>query len=84
MRSYRGTSSGWYRQARSRPHGRVRAGSVEREVTFTPADDTVTAAVDDAYRAKYARYGDRYLQPMITDQAAAATLRLTPLEQSSR
>jgi hypothetical protein len=53
-------------------------------VTFAPADDGVTAAIDDAYRAKYARYGDRYLQPMLTSSAIAATLRLTPLEESSR
>ena len=83
MRSYRGTGGAWYRHAVAQPHGRVRAGSLEREVTFIPADDTVTAAIDDAYRTKYARYGDRYLRPMLTGQAVAATLRLAPLEQSS-
>jgi hypothetical protein len=35
-------------------------------------------AVDDAYRAKYARYGATYLQPMLAAGAVAATLRLTP------
>ena len=35
-------------------------------------------AIDDAYRSKYARYGDTYLQPMLADQAIATTLQLTP------
>ena len=35
-------------------------------------------AIDGAYRSKYARYGDTYLQPMLADQAIAATLQLTP------
>ena len=34
----------------------MRAGGVERDVTFDRAEDTPTAAVDDAYRAKYGRY----------------------------
>jgi hypothetical protein len=84
VRSYRGTAGVWYRHAVAQPHGRIRAGGLQREVTFAPADDGVTAAIDDAYRAKYARYGDRYLQPMLTSSAIAATLRLTPLEESSR
>jgi hypothetical protein len=84
VRSYRGTGGAWYRHAVAQSHGRIRAGGLEREVTFTPADDGVTAAIDDAYRAKYARYGDRYLQPMLTSSAIAATLRLTPLEERSR
>ncbi|MCE3555696.1 DUF2255 family protein [Pseudonocardia sp. RS11V-5] len=47
-------------------------------VTFAPADTTPAVAVDQAYRAKYGRYAGSYLEPMLTDQAAAATLRLAP------
>jgi hypothetical protein len=32
--------------------------------------------VDQAYRAKYGRYAGSYLEPMLTDHAIAATLRL--------
>jgi hypothetical protein len=50
-------------------------------VTVTPLDTQRredTKAIDDAYRSKYGRYGDTYLQPMLADQAVAATLQLTP------
>ena len=48
-------------------------------VTFTPVGQQrdLMRAIDDAYRSKYARYGDTYLQPMLADQAVATTLRLT-------
>jgi hypothetical protein len=36
------------------------------------------AAVDAAYRAKYARYGRSSLDAMVADAAAASTLRLVP------
>jgi hypothetical protein len=37
------------------------------------------AGVDAAYRAKYGRYGSASVDRMVTAEAAAATLRLTPL-----
>jgi hypothetical protein len=78
VRSYRGTGGAWYRHAIKHPEGRIQAGGVERDVVFDRPDDTVRAVIDDAYRAKYAHYGDTYLLPMISADAAAATLRLTP------
>ncbi len=77
VRSYRGSGGAWYRHATQRPEGRIRAGGVERDVAFEQPDDAVQSAIEDAYRAKYARYGDTYLQPMLAAHAAAATLRLT-------
>jgi len=35
-------------------------------------------AIDDADRAKYSRYGDHQVKPMVAEAAQAATLRLTP------
>ena len=78
VRSYRGADGAWYRQATQHAQGRIRAGGLERDVTVDRPDDTVRPAVDDAYRAKYARYGAAYLQPMLAPGATAATLRLTP------
>jgi hypothetical protein len=78
VRSYRGADGAWYRHATRLPQGRIRAGGVERDVTFEPADGTPAAAIDDAYRAKYARYGGSFLDPMLADRASATTLRLTP------
>jgi hypothetical protein len=36
------------------------------------------ASVDAAYRAKYGRYGETTVERMVTDDAAATTLRLVP------
>jgi hypothetical protein len=36
------------------------------------------AEVDAAYRAKYGRYGGTSVAQMVTDDAAATTLRLIP------
>ena len=78
VRSYRGADGDWYRHATQHAQGRIRAGGVERDVTVDRPDDTVQPAIDDAYRAKYARYGAAYLQPMLAARATATTLRLTP------
>jgi hypothetical protein len=78
VRSYRGPSGAWYRTAQSSHEGRIRAGGLERDVSFTAPDDANRSAVDQAYRTKYGRYGDTYVIPMTRDDAAAATLRLIP------
>jgi hypothetical protein len=78
VRSYRGPGGAWYRTAQASHEGRIRAGGVERDVSLHQPDDTVRSAVDEAYRSKYGRYGDTYVVPMVGDDAAAATFRLTP------
>jgi hypothetical protein len=79
-RSYRGIGGAWYRHAIQHLAGAVRAAGQQADVTFTPAGQQhdLMQAVDDAYRAKYARYGDTYLQPMLAGPAFATTLQLTP------
>ena len=78
VRSYRGADGAWYRHATRHAQGRIRAGGVERDVTVDRPEDTVQPAIDDAYRAKYARYGATYLEPMLAARATATTLRLPP------
>lgn len=78
VRSYRGGDGGWYRHAAAHPAGAIRAGGHQLEVTFTPAGQDVRPAVDAAYRAKYAHYGDTYLRAMLAEPAAATTLRVSP------
>jgi hypothetical protein len=81
VRSYRGRDGAWYRHATARPAGAIRTAGQQADVTFTPIDlhqRDLLKAIGDAYRAKYGRYGDRYLQPMLAEQAVAATLRLIP------
>jgi hypothetical protein len=62
-----------------RPEGRIRAGGVERDVTFEEPEDTGRDAIGQAYRDKYAsRYSSTYVDPMVSPDAIAATLRLIP------
>jgi hypothetical protein len=47
-------------------------------VTFEERADAPREAIEAAYRAKYARHGGTYVDPMVGRDAAAATLRLVP------
>jgi hypothetical protein len=84
VRSYWGTDGAWYRHATQLTRARARAGGVEHDVTVDRPDDPSGEAIDRAYRSKYARYAGSYLDPMVTDQARAATLRLTPAINTDR
>ena len=78
MRSYRGRGGGWFRSVLRRPEGRIQAGGLTREVAFQEPDDADHATIDQAYRTKYARYGSSYVEPMVSPDVTAATLRLLP------
>src|SRR5438132_10521035 len=53
VRSVKGPSSAWFRGAQERHEGRIRAGGVEKDVTFVAAGHEIDDVVDAAYRAKY-------------------------------
>ena len=57
VRSAGGPDRPWYRHALAADTGRIRAGGFERDVAFAEADPSVHDAIDDAYHAKYDRYG---------------------------
>ena len=80
VRSAYGSDNPWYRRARASGVGRVRAGGVERDVTFADvtADDHVHPAIDAAYHAKYDRYGPQIVGAVVGSRAAAVTIRLVP------
>jgi hypothetical protein len=79
VRSYRGRDSGWFRGTQASHEGRIRAGGVDKDVTFVDeADPGVNDQIDAAYRAKYRRFGASYVDPMVADGARAATLKLAP------
>jgi hypothetical protein len=76
VRSYRGRRGGWFRSVLQRPEGHIRAGGLTPDVVFEEPDDAGQEAIDHAYRTKYARYGSSYVDPMVSPDARAATLRL--------
>ena len=79
VRSYRGRDSGWFRSTQASHQGRIRAGGVDKDVTFVDeADPGVNDQIDAAYRAKYRRFGASYVDPMVADGARTATLKLAP------
>lgn len=78
VRSAYGADNPWYRRAVANGSGRLRAGDLERGVTFEQPGQQVHAEVDAAYHAKYDRYGPAIVGTVVGDQAAGVTLRLGP------
>jgi len=78
VRSVNGRTSGWFRGTRVRHEGRIRAGGVEKNVTFIDGEGDVADRIDDAYRSKYRRYAANIVDTTITPEARAATLKLVP------
>lgn len=78
VRSYRGHDGAWFRAAQVRHEGWIRAGGVDKEVTFVnESGRAINDQIDDAYRAKYGRY-PQYVAPMVTAEARSTTLKLVP------
>ena len=78
VRSAYGPDNPWYRRAKAAGTGRIRAGGVERDVTFGTADPDVHAAIDAAYHDKYDRYGTAIVGSVVGDKSVAVTIRLVP------
>lgn len=79
VRSAYGPENGWYRRARTSGMGRIRAGEIERDVTFEDPGPDVDHALHDAYHAKYDRYGPGNVKTVTSTGAARNTLRLVPI-----
>lgn len=78
VRSYRGHDGAWFRAAQRSHAGHIRAGGVDKDVTFADeTDPALNTQIDAAYRAKYSRY-PQYVAPMLTDEVKSTTLKLTP------
>jgi hypothetical protein len=78
IRSAYGPENGWFRRATASGTGRIRAGGVERDVTFADADPAEREAIDTAYHAKYDRYGARIVGSVTGPNMLNTTTRLVP------
>jgi len=83
VRSVNGPSAAWFRGTQERHEGRIRAGGVEKDVTFTAADHDIDDDIDGAYRTKYRRYAGRILNSVLTPQARSTTLKLVPRSKTT-
>ena len=78
VRSVNGRTAAWFRGTQARHEGHIRAGGVEKDVTFVDAEHDIDDALDAVYRTKYRRYDARYVDPMLAPEARAATIKLVP------
>jgi hypothetical protein len=83
VRTWYRRDSGWFGHVVGSGRARIRVPGLEVDLEVDIAVEDVgddeaelRASVDAAYRAKYGRYGDTTVERMVTDDAAAATLRL--------
>ena len=78
VRSAYGRTSRWFRGTQNRHEGHIRAGGVDKDVLFVEPDDDVNDEIDAAYRRKYHRYSARYVDPIVSPEARATTIKLVP------
>jgi hypothetical protein len=79
VRSVNGRGSGWFRGTQTRHAGHIRAGGVDKDVTFMDEmDSRVNEQIDAAYRTKYRRYAASIINSTLTPEARSATLKLVP------
>jgi len=79
VRSVNGRDSAWFRGVQTRHEGHIRAGGVEKEVSFVEeAGADLNEPVDATYRTKYRRYAASILDHITSAEARSATIRLVP------
>ena len=78
VRSVNGRGSAWFRGIQTRYEGHIRAGGVDKDVTFVEETDSdVNDQIDAAYTTKYRRYAS-IAKSMTTPVVRAATIKLVP------
>ena len=84
VRSVNGRASAWFRGVQTRHEGHIRAGGVEKDVTFVEeADPDLNNQIDAAYRSKYRRYAASIISSIISPKARSATIKLVPRATSA-
>ena len=78
VRTAYGPGNPWYRRATASGTGRIRAGGIEKDVSFASADQAVQGDIDAAYHAKYDRYGPAIVGSVTGPAAQQVTIRLVP------
>ncbi|HZQ97326.1 MAG TPA: DUF2255 family protein [Chloroflexota bacterium] len=77
VRSVNGRGATWFRGALATGEGHVRAGGVDRDVSFVETDD-LKEEIDAAYQAKYGRRYPSIVPSIVSDKARSAAVKLVP------
>ncbi len=77
VRSVNGRDAAWFRGTQATHEGHLRAGGVDKDVTFVDVPHDIDDALDAAYRAKY-RYSLSSVAHIVSPPARSATLELVP------
>ena len=78
VRSVNGRGSAWFRGVQTRLEGHIRAGGMDKDVTFVEETDSdINDQIDAAYTTKYRRYAS-IARSMTTPAVRAATIKLVP------
>jgi hypothetical protein len=74
-----GRTSAWFRGVQTRHEGHIRAGGVDKDVTFVEEPDpNINEQIDAAYRTKYRRYAASIISHITSSEARSATIKLVP------
>jgi hypothetical protein len=84
VRSMHGRVNPWFQRALASGEGRIRAGGVERDVTFEEPGQAVDEDMHAAIHAKYDRYGPRIVGTVVSPESTRATFRLIPRQGAPR
>ena len=84
VRSVNGRTSAWFRGVQTRHDGYIRAGGVDKDVTFVEEPNaSINSQIDAAYATKYRRYAASIIGHINGSEARAATIKLVPRITSS-
>jgi hypothetical protein len=84
VRSVKGRTGAWFCGTQVRHEGHIRAGGVDKDVTFVEeAAPDINDQIDAAYRIKYRRYAASIISTIVSPEARSATIKLVPCLPSS-
>ena len=69
VRSAYGRTAAWFRGTQVRHEGHIRAGGVDKDVTFVDTNHDIADELDAAYRTKYRRYAARIIAHITSPEA---------------
>jgi hypothetical protein len=80
VRSVNGRTSDWFRGTQDQHEGNIRAGGVNKDVSFVDvdADHDINDQIDAAYRTKYRRYAESIINSTVSPKARSAIIKLVP------